>query len=146
MNEPVLALTVITALFAILLIVKSISKWKFCVICVSVSITWMALLVLYWLGLFNQPVIIAVLMGQTVVGLYYFLENRTDEGLHIFRLPLLLTLTLAAFIALDVTTDLVYGASLLAVLWAALSILYFYRHNPKTKIVVDRIIACCKDW
>ena len=37
MNEPVLALAVITALFAILLIVKSISKWKFCVICVSVT-------------------------------------------------------------------------------------------------------------
>lgn len=146
MNEPVLVLSVITALFVVLLITKSVTQWKFCVICVSVSVTWMALLVLYWLGLFNQPVIIAVLMGQTIVGLYYFLENNTDEGLHIFRLPLLLTLSLAAFVALGVTTDLRYGLSLLAVLWIALSLLYFYRQNPKTKIVVDRIIACCRDW
>jgi hypothetical protein len=128
------------------LITKSVTQWKFCVICVSVGITWMALLVLYWLGLFNQPVIIAVLMGQTIVGLYYFLENKTEEGLHIFRLPLLLTLTLAALAALGVTTGLLHGLSLVALLWIALSLLYFYRQSPKTKIVVDRIIACCKDW
>lgn len=146
MNDPVLVLSVIAALFVALLIAKSITKWNFCVICVSISVTWMALLVLYWLGSFNQPIIIAVLMGQTIVGLYYFLEKKTAEGLHIFRLPLLLTLTLAAFVALDVTTDLAYGLSLLAVLWAVLSLLYFYRQSPKTKIVVDRIIACCKDW
>ncbi len=146
MSDPVLVLSVIAALFVVLLITKSITQWKFCVICVSVSVTWIALLVLYWLGMFNQPVIIAVLMGQTIVGLYYFLEKNTAEGLHIFRLPLLLTLTLAAFMALGVTTDLVYGVSLLAVLWVVLSLLYFYRQNPKTKIVVDRIIACCRDW
>lgn len=146
MNDPVLVLSVVAALFVALLITKNITKWKFCVICVSVSTTWMALLVLYWLGLFNEPVIIAVLMGQTIVGLYYFLEKRTDEGLHVFRLPLLLTLTLAAFLALGITTDLVYGFSLLALLWVVMSVLHFYRQSPKTKIVVDRIIACCKDW
>ena len=146
MSDPVLVLLVIVALFMVLLITKSITKWKFCVICVSVSATWIVLLVLYWLGMFNQPVIIAVLMGQTIVGLYYFLENKTIDALHVFRLPLLLTLTLAAFVALDVATDLVYGLSLLAILWIVLSLLYFYKQSPKTKIVVDRIIACCKDW
>ncbi len=146
MNPAVLALSVITALFVVLLTIKGLTQWKFCVICVSVSITWMALLALYWLGMFDQPVIIAVLLGQTIVGLYYFLEKNTDEGLHVFRLPFLLTLTLAGFLALGVTTDLVYGLGLLALLWGALSLLYFYRQSPKTKIVVDRIIACCKDW
>lgn len=146
MNDPVLVLLVIAALFVVLLIAKSITKWNFCVICVSISVTWVALLVLYWLGSFNQPIIIAVLMGQTIVGLYYFLEKKTAERLHIFRLPLLLTLTLAAVVALDVTTDLAYALSLLTALWAVLSLLYFYRQSPKTKIVVDRIIACCKDW
>jgi uncharacterized RDD family membrane protein YckC len=74
------------------------------------------------------------------------LENKTNEELHVFRLPLLLTLTLAAFVALGVTTDLVYGLSLLAALWVVLSLLYLYRQNPTIRIVVDRIIACCKDW
>ncbi len=146
MNEAVLVLSVIVVLFAVLLTVKSITRWKFCVICVSVSITWIALLALYWLGLFKHPVIIAVLMGQTIVGLYYFLEKRTAQEFHIFRLPLLLTMTLAAFIALGVSTDLATGMGLMALLWTALSLLYLYRRNPKTKLVVDRIIACCKDW
>jgi hypothetical protein len=146
MSDPVLVLLVIAVLFVGLLIIKSITKWKFCVICTSVSVTWMALLVSYWLEIFDQPVIIAVLMGQSIVGVYYFLENKTDEELHVFRLPLLLTLTLATFAALGVTTDLVYGLGLLAALWVVLSLLYLYRQNPKTRIVVDRIIACCKDW
>ena len=146
MSVPVMVLLIIVVLFVVLLILKSITKWKFCVICTSVSSTWIALLVLYWLGKFDQPLIIAVLMGQSIVGLYYFLEGRTKEQLHIFRLPLLLTLTLAAFGALGVDTDPVVSVSLLAALWAGLSLLFFYRQNPKTRIVVDRIIACCKDW
>jgi predicted neutral ceramidase superfamily lipid hydrolase len=146
MSEPVLVLSVIAVLFVGMLVLKSITKWKFCVICASVSTMWMALLVLYWLGRFDQPVIIAVLMGQSVVGLYYFLEKNTAEALHIFRLPLLLTLTLVAFVALGATIDLQEGVGLLAAIWGVLSLLYLYRQNPKTKIVVDRIIACCKDW
>lgn len=146
MTDPVLALLMIVVLFFLLLIVKKITEWKFCVICTSVSLTWMTLLILFWLGMFGQPVIIAVLMGQTIVGLYYFLEHKTEESLHIFRLPLLLTLTLAAFVLLDVTINLAYSLSLLILLWIFLFLLYSYRQNPKTKIVVDRIIACCKDW
>lgn len=146
MSDPVLVLLVIAMLFVGLLIIKSIFKWRFCVICTSVSVTWMTLLVLYWLEIFNQPVIIAVLMGQSIVGLYYFLESKTNEGLHVFRLPLLLTLTLAVFVALGVTTDLGHGLSLLTTLWAVLFLLYLYRKNPKTRILVDHLIACCKDW
>lgn len=146
MSDPVLVLSVIAALFVVFLVIKGITEWKFCVICVSVSVTWMALLALYWLGQFDQPVIIAVLMGQTIVGLYYFLEIKTAEALHVFRLPLLLTLTLAAFMALGVTTHLMYALSLLAFLWIVLSLMYFYRQSPTTKIVVDRIMACCRDW
>lgn len=146
MSDPVLVLLMIVVFFLVLLIAKQITKWKFCVICASVSLTWMTLLILYWLRIFSQPVLIAVLMGQTIVGVYYFLEHKTDESFHIFRLPLLLTLTLAAFVVLDVTINLSYSLSLLALLWILLLLLYFYRQNPKTKIVVDRIIACCKDW
>jgi hypothetical protein len=145
-SDSVLVLLGISVLFVGLLIIKGISKWRFCVICTSVSITWMTLLVLYWLGVFDQPVIIAVLMGQSIVGLYYLLEKKTREELHIFRLPLLLTLMLAAFLALGVTTNLAYELSLLAALWVVLTLLFLYRRNPRIRIVVDRIIACCKDW
>ncbi len=146
MNEAVLALLFITALFGVLLVTKTASGWRFCVICTSVSITWVVLLVLYWLGRFEQPLIIAVLMGQSIVGGYYFLEKRTDEYWHLFRLPVLLTLTLAALAALGTDVDVPWALSLLALLWAGLSLLFLYRQHPKTRAVVDRIIACCKDW
>ena len=146
MNDVVLVLLVITGLFFVFLITKSFSKWKFCVLCASVSVTWIGLLLLHWFEEFNEPLIIAVLMGQSIVGLYYFLEKRTSEALHVFRLPLLLTLTLVALLAIGTPVSLPSSLGLLAVLWIVLSLLYFYRQSPKTKIVVDRIIACCKDW
>lgn len=146
MSMPVLVLAAIAALFAGLLLVKSVTSWRFCVLCASVSITWMTLLALYWLGMFDQPLIVAVLMGQSTAGLYNLLEKKSSEELHVFRLPLLLTLSLAAFVALGVGTDLAYGLSLLAALWLALSLLYLFRHNPKARILADRIIACCRDW
>ncbi|MDH3379722.1 MAG: hypothetical protein OEQ39_22590 [Gammaproteobacteria bacterium] len=146
MNDVFLVLLVITALFVVFLVVKSISKWTFCVLCASVCVTWMGLLLLHWFGEFTEPLIIAILMGQSIVGLYYFLEKRTNEALHIFRLPLLLTLTLAALFSIGTPVSLPSSLGLLATLWIALSLLYLYRENPRTKIVVDRLIACCKDW
>ncbi len=141
---PVLA--GITGAFIVLLIAKSILKWKFCVICVSVGLTWLALLTLYWLKVFDHPAVIGVLMGQSVAGVYYLLERRTEQRLHIFRLPVLLTLTVLALFALGVSANIVPSLLLLASLWLALSVMYLYRNNQKTKLVVERIIACCRDW
>ncbi len=146
MNEAVFTMLLITGLFGTLLLIKSITGWKFCVICTSVGITWIGLLLAYWLGRFEQPLIIAVLMGQSIVGAYYFLERKIDEYWHVFRLPFLLTATLAALVMLGMHVDVPAALSLLGILWVALSLLLLYRQNPKTKAVVDRIIACCRDW
>ena len=130
MNDVVIVLLVIIALFVVFLIAKSIRQWKFCALCASVSVTWIGLLLLYWFGEFNEPLIIAVLMGQSIVGLYYFLEKRTSDTLHIFRLPLLLTLTLAALVAIGTPVSLPSSLGLLAILWVVLSLLYLYRQGP----------------
>ena len=60
--------------FFLLLGIKSLFKKKLeklCVICASVSLTWIFLLILYFLGKFEDLVVIALLMGGSVVGLYY---------------------------------------------------------------------------
>jgi hypothetical protein len=146
MNSLLLIFVLITVLFVILLLVKGVLKRKFCVICASVSLTWVTLLVLYWLGRFDEPVLIAVLMGQSIVGMYYLLEKKLPEQLHLFRLPFLLSATFVVYVALSAAHEWVGVAVLLAVMWFVLIGVYVYRSNPRMSRVMNRIIACCKDW
>lgn len=46
-----------------------------CVICVSVTITWVVLLALYLLGYPIDPTVLAILMGGSVVGSMYKLQE-----------------------------------------------------------------------
>lgn len=138
----------IAALFILLLIFKSVSKWKFCVLCASAGITWLALLILYWNGAFNNPVILALLIGNSVVGIYYLVEKKTAEKLHIFRLPFFLTLLLAGYelVAGAAFSQLLAPLLLLAFLWFISGILFIYRDRPSLKKAVASLLECCKNW
>jgi len=74
-----LILAGITALFFILLFIKSFTKKKFCVICVSVSLTWITLLILYFLNIFTDKLIIGILiyfiLGGFVISTLYLIAG-----------------------------------------------------------------------
>ncbi len=138
----------ITAVFFVLLIAKSLlaKKTRLCLICASVSLAWITLLILYKKGAFDDVVILSMLMGQSIVGVFYLLERKTSERLHLFKLPFLLTLTFAAYSFIVFPEDLIKVAALLGALWAALLLLFFYRKNGKASALVKKIIECCKRW
>lgn len=138
----------ITVLFFLLLIIKAIGKWKFCVLCGSVSLTWIILLALYWAGVFHDAFIITLLVGSSVTGIYYLAEKKTVEKYHLFRLPFFLTLV---FIGYTLVTNIPLKQSLpsvvfIAFLWVFFSLLYIYRTNPKFNKAISAVINCCKDW
>jgi len=131
-----LILAGITALFFILLFIKSFTKKKFCVICVSVSLTWITLLILYFLNIFTDKLIIGILMGGTSVGLFYMLY----EKIGIFKLPFLLTLiSMIYFILGGFVISTLY---LIAGLW----ILFFIFNLFQNKTFFKNIVECCKKW
>ncbi len=149
MTNPILIiLLMIIALFIVLLLIKRILSIKFCVICTSVSITWITLLVLYSLGKFPHPIFIAVLMGQSVVGIYYLLEKRLKEKYHVFRLPFLLSVTAVAYALLQTVKfdELSSIILVLFVLWLISTILYMYRNDKRISKIFKQVIACCRDW
>ena len=131
-----LILAGITALFFILLFIKSFTKKKFCVICVSVSLTWITLLILYFLNIFTDKLIIGILMGGTSVGLFYMLY----EKIGIFKLPFLLTLiSMIYFILGGFVISTLY---LIAGLWLLFILIYLFKFNKLAK----KLIECCKKW
>ena len=76
MTNLFFVIAAISALFVILLVIKSLAKLKLCVICLSVSVTWLAMLVMYKLGYFENPALLALLMGQSITGIYYLFEKK----------------------------------------------------------------------
>ena len=147
-SDPLLiALVSVALLYFLLLGVRSlIRNYDFCVICASVSMTWISLLVLFLSGKFSDSVIIALLMGQSMVGLYYTLEKRVDEDVKIFRLPFLLTLIFLGYHAIKFPGFSLNALFLVLLLWVVFLTVYFLRNNYRVRTVAKKIIECCKNW
>ena len=131
----------ITILFFLLLAMKTIFNIKkACAICLSVTLSWIILLILYFLNIFADKIIIAILMGHTSLGIYYILEKKVKKKFLLFRLPYLLTsISVIYFIleGLNINTLI-----LLAVIWLFFALVYLFKFNKLTK----KLIECCKKW
>lgn len=138
----------ISALFFVLLVVKSVVqkvfKKDFCVICASISLTWLSLLILYKLSLFKNGLVIALLIGCSVVGIFYAVEKKVSEKFKLFKLPFLLSMIFIAFSLLSLPDDFVKILIFLLVLWLLFITTFFYSNNDKVHSVVEKIIECCK--
>lgn len=144
-----MALTVlaaITALFGLLLVFKGLLKREFCVLCASVSVTWLLLLALYALGYISEVIFIAVLVGESVTGVFYLVERRVKKRMKLFRLPFLLTLTLGAFALFVPVRELWSAILFLVAVWVVLLVVYVLRNKRVVGNMVKKIIACCKNW
>ncbi len=153
--------------FLFLLLKKLFPKWleKICALCAAVSLTWMFYLLNWKLNLFNltvDPLLIALLMGQTILGIFYFIENKLslqnfsspqNLDLTFFRLPFLLTLLFfgyallkMAVITTNIPSSLLSGAVALLALWLIFGMLYAFRRSSHFKGFVKRIVECCRKW
>lgn len=138
----------IIAVFFFLLIAKELlaRKARLCLICASISITWVTLLMLYKKGYFDNVVILSMLMGQSIVGIFYLMEKKTSEKFHLFKVPFLLTLTLAFYSLIVFPTDFMRVFMLLAAFWSVLTVLFLYRNNRKAGVFIKKLIECCRRW
>lgn len=68
---------VFISLAAILIVyfIVALSPLKICAMCSAVSLTWFGLLITYLFGLHTETVWLGILMGGSVVGLMYKLDN-----------------------------------------------------------------------
>ena len=138
-------LTGISALFFMLLALKNLFNIKkICVICASVSLTWIVLLTFYLLKIFTDKTIIAILMGQTSLALFYIWEKKVKNKVRLFRLPFLLSLI---FIIYSILERFSFNSLIfITALWALFLVVYFFRTNKKFKTLSAKIIECCKKW
>ena len=140
----------ITAAFFVFLALKELLRGKpkenFCVICASVSITWIALLILYWLNVFVNPTILALLIGMSITGVFYLADSKAKNELKLFRLPFLLTLVLIGYSLLKMQYDIIKELIFIVLVWIFFMLVYLFKSNEKTKLFVKKVLECCKRW
>jgi len=140
----------ITVLFFLILIIKNTLAKRFnkkiCVICVSVFLTWLFLLILYYMNFYENTIILSILIGQSTLGIFYLFEKISRKEFTVFRLPFLLTLILIATSLIKIQEDLFYSIIFIMILWATFTLFYVYRKNKKINKFVNKIIECCRNW
>jgi len=135
---------VIAALFILLLAVRQGFKIKFCAICVSILLTWTGLLLLYKTNRYHDSLLLSLLMGQSVTGLYYFARQRLPKILRIFTLPYFLTATAGLYMLLK-GQIILPAFGLLLGLWILAWVIFTYRNDPAKKVIAKAAMECCED-
>jgi len=138
----------ITGFFVSVLLVKNLNKSSFkgvCALCISISFTWLALLFLYKTNRFDNQLIIGILMGQSITGLFYLAKKRLPKEFRVFTLPFFISLTVAAFVILENLQDFLATFIILLAVWAVAFIVFVNRNDPGIKPLAENIMNCCDD-
>ena len=141
-----LVLVGISVLFFLILWAKSFSIKLFCAICGAVTLTWVTLLILYWKGIFSDIMIIAILMGESSLAIYYLFDTKAKEEWKFFRLPFLLSLV-TLFYFLITLSKVMQSLFFLTGLWVIFLIIYAFRYKSVVvESFMSSVMECCKRW
>jgi FtsH-binding integral membrane protein len=139
-------LLILIGLFAIALVVRQITSFKTCALCFAVSVSWLIGLADYFSKriIFDDPIILAILMGGSVVGLMYYLSSISPNKFSFFKFPYFITaLFLINFVfsreATAPTVLLIVG------IWLAFFLIFIFR-DKNTKNWFQKILECCRNW
>ena len=126
------------------LIYNQKSKKTICAICAGIALTWLLLFILYKTGAYKDAILLSLLMGQSITGLYYLGLRRLPKSLRIFTLPFFLSLT--AVFYLLITEKFVLGAfGLLMSLWITAWVIFINRKDPGKRPLAQAVTNCCED-
>ncbi len=137
-------LLLITGLFVLGLIIKNTLVRQLCVLCLSISGSWIILLTLYRLGYFHNQVLLAMLMGQSITGIFYLARRHVAKILHIFTLPFFLCLTVVAYWAVGERVAFVPILGFLTALWV-IGYVLLLSSNDVGKRTAKTIMQCCSE-
>jgi len=145
MTYLTLVLISVPIFFSIILLLRSFFSFQICALCSATAVTWLALLVMHYYEYTSDPILIGMLLGGSVVGSMYLLEEKVPEQYHVFRLPFLLSFISFGYWLLDGIVPWL-SILILLIIWLIASVLFIWRNTILLKPFVQEIINCCKNW
>ena len=135
----------IIVLCAVFILLRSVFSLQICALCGAVSLAWITLLILLYMGFEIDPLLIGILMGGSIVGFMYILEQKLPEKYQLFRVPFFLTLVSSVYFILErkIFMDTV---SVVSLVWLFTLIIHTKQHTEKIRMLKRKIIECCKNW
>ena len=133
-----------TALFIAALLVRNVLFHRICAICLSICGSWITLLTLYKLNLFHNQLVIGLLLGQSVTGIFYLIRRQVPRSLWVFTLPFFLSLTTLAYWTVGETVSVWPVLGFLTLLWVIAYVLFVSARDKGGK-VAEAVITCCGD-
>jgi len=136
---PLLITTIsIVVIIGFVWLLNKILPFKVCPICAGVSLTWFWLtvgLLSGWLSVISYQLIVAILMGGTVVGIAYQGEKRfkwAEENIFRFKVPVVILGFILVYLALNNLSWVSFAVE--AVILTALVYLFFISPQRKRGI------------
>ncbi len=131
--------------------IRKLLKINLCAICAAVSSTWITLLIIYYRGFEIDPVIPAILMGQSVTGLMYLYERKVKERgmnkLLAFRIFIIIggALFMYALVSKGASAEAYLAAAVIAASAILLAALLFIsgKFGRQLGAVVKKLEECC---
>ncbi|MDP3989371.1 MAG: hypothetical protein Q8P93_04015 [bacterium] len=133
-------------LFTLFLILRTRTSFKVCALCAATTSTWVGLVVLWLRGVSIDPVIIALFVGGSIVGLLYVIEEKIPTHYLLFRVPYYISAIVLAYGVLGESMSMQRTIPLVVVVWLVAIVFFIFRTNARAKQYADMIIACCKNW
>ncbi len=86
----------ILILYVLSALVKELIRKKFhidiCAVCVAVSLTWIVLLIMLFSGIYQDKLLIGILMGQSIAGSMYAFEKKFQKNESVLAFKILIIL------------------------------------------------------
>ncbi|OGY78626.1 MAG: hypothetical protein A3B74_04585 [Candidatus Kerfeldbacteria bacterium RIFCSPHIGHO2_02_FULL_42_14] len=149
-SDPFFWLIVIpSVLFVFLSLIKRFIPWKFCTVCGSIFLTWLILLVsdkILSSAFLQDQILMTILIGESVAGFYYLLLRTIPAQYHVFRFPILITLSIGGYSLARWSIMGLRDFIILVVLWLVFILLALFSLHPVVRKRVSQLLACCRDW
>ncbi|MEX0934892.1 MAG: hypothetical protein WDZ70_01020 [Candidatus Paceibacterota bacterium] len=141
-----IVLTLLSIIFGVFIVLRTYTSIRICALCAATVFTWLALLVHWYLGGDVNTHIIAILMGGSIVGALYALEEKFNSSYSLFKFPLFITLITFAFWLTSGNTEDTFLIPLIIILWTLFFLLFLFRGKKKVRALASHVIKCCRDW
>jgi hypothetical protein len=100
---------------------------------------------MYKLGKFQDVVLLSLLMGQSITGIYYLVDKHIKASLRIFTLPFFLSLTTFFYLVISGSKNVMPPLLILLGLWVVAYLIFAWRNDPGKRNISKAVMNCCGD-